>query len=207
MVPVLFTLKNAHLHKELGIVCLGHESHRVAEKEGYFPLVSNQQHQNKDPKTLIKAQFVYLLVFNFLFKQLYSSLETASNIILLIGIGFSFVFKSRTDTGILCTRRIHVEQRTGSRDRTRISSAGSVTCSQAFSRNQPSVSFLSWAGLRFVVTQRNLSLPCSQSPTELALFYYCSFLSLNAISFYLHKNSYRCFIYMCIHSFWVNERK
>ena len=69
MVPVLFTLKTAHLHGELGIVCLGHESHRAAEEEGYFPLVSNQQHEKKDPKTLSKAQFAYLFVFNFLFKQ------------------------------------------------------------------------------------------------------------------------------------------
>lgn len=130
----------------------------------------------------------------------------ASNIILLISISFLFILK-RTGPGILHTHRIPVVQLRSPRDGTRISATGSVAYSPAFSKDYPSVSFLSWAGLHFVVAQRNPSLPCAQSPTALALLYHCSFLSLKAIFFYLHKNSCRCFIYICVHSFWMTKRK
>lgn len=47
-------------------------------------------------------------------------------------------------------RKIHVEQPWSPGDETRISAAGSVTYSPAFSKNSLSVSFLSRAGLHFV---------------------------------------------------------
>lgn len=87
----------------------------------------------------------------------------ASNIILLVSISFLFILK-RTGPGILHTHGIPVVQLRSPRDGTRISATGSVAYSLAFSKAYPSVSFLSWAGLHFVVAQRNPSLPCAQSP-------------------------------------------
>lgn len=131
---------------------------------------------------------ICLLVFSF-------SLNNNSFNTILISIGFLFVLLKT-----VYTHKIHIVQLRSPRARTSISSAGSVTYSLAFSKNQPSVSFFSRAGLCFVVAQRNPSLPCAQSLTALAFLYHCSFLSLNAIFFiYIRILVVVLFTYVFIH--------
>lgn len=89
---------------------------------------------------------------------------------------------------------------------TRISSAGSVFQHAARSRNY-ALCLLPFMGrvTPYWHTKKSPSL-VHKAPQELALFITALFF-LWMLYLYLHKNSYRCFIYMCIHSFWVNERK